>query len=462
MTEPLVAEPYGGNLTSDAVDVATTYDSRSQRPGARRFTGDAMWITAAQIMGVVCALASLRVWSVYLTPAKLGFMALVITFASILVGIISGPVMQVLVVCFARHQSEGRERAFRGETTRFLLRCTGIVAGIVVVGILPLSWLLKLDPLPCLAIIPLFVIDSFREYERVMFSCVGRQRMVSLITALDVWTRFFFVWGMLALFGGSAEIAIAANVIGGGLALAAIMRLSRRVAYPGHAPHDAALQAEIRGEIRTIAYPLMPSAVFVNMTEMSSRYVIGATIGLNAAGLFVMGYGLVKRPYGMLRDVGALLMMPLLSRRMVDGTAAEARRMRLLWLGGIAIACLGGGLLFILLRDVIVATLMTERYAPAVRSLIPVLALGIGLFTVASVLDDILLCERRSRAVLANRTVAFAVSTALLIALSTTHGLLGAAWSLAGGGIVHLLVASLNVGRSPTRGSSRTAPDPIP
>ena len=38
-----------------------------------------------------------------------------------------------------------------------------------------------------------------------------------------------------------------------------------------------------------------------------------------------MAYGLVKRPYGMVRDVGAVVMMPILSRQHASGTPADVR-----------------------------------------------------------------------------------------------------------------------------------------
>ena len=455
MTGPPVSEPATGTSVSDAIDLAAG-NAATRKPGRRRLAGDAVWITIAQVLSVVCALGSLRVWAVYLTPSALGLMALIISFASVLVGVISGPLMQVLVVCFARHQSRGQEHAFRRETTLFLVRCCMAVIGLVLAALAPAAWFLGLNPLLCLAIIPLFAIDSFREYERVMFSCVGRQRMVSLITVLDVWTRLVCVWAMLAFIDATAEVAVLANVVGGGLALLGIISLSRRVASPGRRPADPATGDEIRGEIRAIAYPLVPSAIFVNLTEMSSRYVIAATISLHAAGLFVMAYGLVKRPYGMVRDVGALLMMPLLSRRMVDGSATDVRRVQTLWLSGMLATCIGGGLLFYILRDVISAALMSGDYVRSTIALVPILATGIALFTIASVLDDFLLCERRSRTVLVNRTIAFVASITLLVLLSSTHGLAGAAWSLAGGGIVHLLVASVNVLRGPNKAG--TAP----
>lgn len=451
MTESPVSEPVAGTLVSDAVDVAT---AKSGGLPVRRFASDAAWIITAQILGVICAIGSMRVWAIYLTPAKLGEMALVITFASVLVGVLSGPLMQVLVVCFARHQLRGNEQAFRWETTRIVRTSIGGITIAIVAATGPLWWLFKLDPLFLLSIIPLFAIDTYREYERVLFSCVGRQRMVSLITALDVWARFFFVWGMLAVFGGTARVAILANILGGGIALLSIISLSKRVAYPPRKPAAETVSREMRGEIKAIALPLVPSAVFVNLTEMSSRYIIGATISLSAAGLFVMGYGLVKRPYGMVRDLGALVMMPLLSRQLANGAKGEVRRVRYLWLGGMILVCTSGGVLFYLLRDFIAAVLLTEDYASAVTTLIPILALGIGLFTIASVLDDFLLCNRRSRLVLTNRTIAFIASTILLVLLSKTHGLVGTAWSLVGGGIVHLLVATVNILRQSRTGGA--------
>lgn len=417
------------------------------RPALRK---DVLWIAGGQVLAVVCALLSLRVWSTYLAPAEFGYMALVVTFASIMVGVVSGPMVQAIMVCFARHDADGQAQPFRAETSALLWRWIGIIAAVTVIAAWPVARITGLDTVSLLAIAPLFAIDTRREYERVLFSVGSRQRVVSLITTADVWARLIGVWAALALFEPSARIAILGNVVASAAVLGGVL-MSRRVAWPPRQSPDAAWRQELRREISALALPLVPSSIFTNLTEMSSRYILGLTSGLHAAGLFVMGYGLVKRPFGMVRDVGAMVMLPLLSRTLVGGGRGEIRRVQALWLGSIAAVCIAGGLLFLALGDYIVPLLMTSVYAVEVIRLVPPLALGIGLFTIASVLDDFLLCERRSRAVLVNRAIAFVVSTALLLVMSRSYGLAGAAWSLVGGGVVHLLIATANVWRQPRR-----------
>ena len=118
--------------------------------------------------------------------------------------------------------------------------------------------------------------------------------------------------------------------------------------------------------------------------------------------------------------------------------------------------CATGGLLFYWLSDLLVTLLLNDSY-DAVSGLLPLLAIGIGLYNMAWVLDDFAICERRSRAVLVNRTADFAVNLLLLVVLTSTMGMAGAAWALAGGSIAHLLVASWNVLNRPARPSARPA-----
>lgn len=421
----------------------------ASRLSARRLAGDAGWIFGGQVLAVVCALATLAIWAKYLQPDELGFMALVVAFASVLVGVVSGPLLQALVVGFAHHDKDGNAAVFRWTTARYMRRQLLFISAGLFVLAFPVAYVLGVNALVLIAVIPLFVIDSLREYERMLFSCVGRQRIVSSVNVIDVWTRFFAVWGGLHLFGGSAEVAIISNAAGALIAFVAISLMFKRVAYPGEHRQGSPLHDEITAEIVHIAAPLVPSAILINLSEMTNRYVIGATMSLHAAGIFVMAYGLVKRPYGMVRDVGAVVMMPILSRQHASGTPADVRRVRLLWLAVMAAICVTGGLLFWWLSDLIVALLLSDSY-DSVAGLLPLLAIGIALYNMASVLDDFTLCERRSRAVLVNRTAGFVVNLALLVVLTSTIGLAGAAWALAGGSIAHLMVASWNVLRGPS------------
>lgn len=448
---PAQANPVTDEPQLDAPDLALAW-----RPSARRLAGDAGWILAGQILAVICALATLAVWAKYLRPDELGFMALVVAFASVLVGVVSGPILQALVVGYAHHDKHGNARAYRWTTARFLRRHLLFVSAGVLLLTFPASYLLEVNAFVLMAIIPLFVIDSLREYERMLFSCVGRQRVVSAINVIDVWTRLLAVWAGLELFGGSAEVAILSTTGGALLAFLAISMMFGRVAYPGVQLPGSPLHEEIRAEIVHIAAPLAPSAILGNLSEMTNRYVIGATMSLHAAGIFVMAYGLVKRPYGMVRDVGAVVMMPILSRAHASGSPADVRRARLLWLGTMAAVCATGGLLFYWLGGLIVALLLNDSYGD-VAGLLPLLAIGIALYNMAWVLDDFAICERRSRAVLVNRAADFAVNLLLLVVLTSTMGLTGAAWALAGGSIAHLLVATWNILRSPARLPERSA-----
>lgn len=411
----------------------------------RPVSKDALWVLSGQVLAVVSAISSLWVWARYLTPDELGLMALVLATASILVGVVSGPILQAVVVNFPREEAQGHARAFRSVTSHYMRRNLGIVFVVVLLLACLIAQFTEAELIPLLAIPPLFLIDSMREYERMLFACAGRHRVVSAINVADVWVRLVVVWGALELFGGSASVAVAGNALGATIVLILVYRGLQRVAVPAEASPNDAFEQRIRDLLRKVSIPLVPAAVVTNLTEMSARYVIAGATGLYAAGLFSVAYGVVKRPYGMVRDVGAMVLMPLLSREHADGSAAGIRHVRRVWMVGMIAVCLLGGALFWLLSDVIVDALLTSSYSE-VETLIPPLVVGIAMYNVATVLDDFLICQSRSGAVLLNRTAGLIANLTLLVWLSTTFGLQGAAWALAGGSGIHLLVALFRVG----------------
>lgn len=403
-----------------------------------RLGSDVMWLASGQIISVFAMIGMYKVWAVYLSPEQLGRMALIISTASILVGIGMGPLFQAMLASYGRYLRYGSARQYRavsGAVAR--TRALKIATLIGICGI-PTTWYFGLHWGTPLVIIGLFTVDTIRMFEQRLFAAARRQRGAAFIAAGDILFRLLFVWLFLHVSEPTAYAAILGNLAGAYLFLA-IMRLTLRFeAYPGASDVPASLRLTMSEEISTLAKPLLPSLLLVNLTELGSRYFIGATLGLTAAGLFVAGQGLVKRPYSMLNYVLEMTMAPVLTAELSKGDLDKIRRTRRHWLFLITVFSALGVVLFYILGELLISALLSNSYA-AVSELLIGFAIADALFNIANVFNWFCIALRDGRAVLLNSVVGAGAVTVLTVVLCAISGLSGGVWALIVGYALQLM-----------------------
>ena len=399
-------------------------------------------MTIGQAISAVALLGMMKVWAVYLEPAELGKMALVLGVASILVGIVLQPLFHAIFVGYSEHVRQGHARVFRvvsGGLVRRRVLLIAIAVGIVGV---PAAWYFGLSWTMPLAIIGLFAVDAVRAFEIRLFGAVRRQREVAMISAGDVVFRLVFVWLLLDLFGPTAYAAVAGNLLGAFLFVVGIRFAIALEALEGACVSTDGREKAISQEISRLAKPLLPSMILANLTAMGNRYFISATIGLQAAGIFVVSYGLVKRPYGMLNNVGEMTMTPILRNAITKTQAGKVTRIRYLWLALTFVFCATGAALFYVLREPLVAIFLSEKYVRAADLLFGI-AVAVALFNLSNVFTLFSITLGDSRAALINNIVGSVFTTVLTVALCLSIGLVGAVWALMIGYAMQLLTSIL-------------------
>jgi len=391
---------------------------------------DIVWVGAGQVLSAFAMLAMMKVWSIYLEPNDLGLMALIVGIASILLGISFGPLFHGIFIFYNEHAVNGNAHSFRAVSSSIIKR-RGISAAILigVVGY-PISWYFGLHWSTPILVAGLLAVDVIRVFEQRLFAASRRHRDVAMVAAGDAFFRLCFVWIFLHTLQHSPYTAIVGNQFGAFL-FVVVMRISLRL--EGYTVKRHVVPLEIQGEITNaichIAKPLLPSMVLANLTEMGNRYIITAILGLHAAGLFVVGYGFVKRPYGMLNNIGEMTMVPGLRWAVTNGSAGDivrSRRFSIMFISSISII---GALLFFVLRDPLVTIFLSGKYAD-VSEILFGLAVAITLFNVANVFNWFSLTLGDSRVVLLNNVVGSITTVVLTIVLCLMYGLIGTVWAL--------------------------------
>lgn len=368
-------------------------------------------------------------------------MALIVNIPSILVGVSLNPIFQGLLIYFNDNAENDDQNSFRIVSIGIVRkRAYQVILGILALGF-PIAWIFEAHLFTPFMIASLYSLDSIRVFEQRLLTAARRQREAAMISVGDIFFRLVFVWALLHIFGSSAYLAVAGNIIGALLFVLAMYLFGNYQYLPSRQPLvGMEKKTTIEEKVLDFSKPLVPSAILANVTEMGNRYLIGAILGLQATGLFVAAYGLVKRPYGMLNYVGEMVMSPALREAIRSERADEIARTRRQYLLFITSFSLVGALLFSVLSEILVAIFLSNNYMP-IAELLPSIALAIALFNIANVFNWFSMTLGRSRAVLINNMVGSSATILLTIVFCFLIGIEGAVFSLLAGYSLQLLVS---------------------
>lgn len=412
----------------------------------KRIFREVSWASVGQVINVGVALVTLKVWAVYLTPAELGLMALIISAPSILAGIVIDPLVRAMLVRYSVYAETGKEKEFRtvvwGVIARVVVMCVGSIflIGAAICYFLDLHWSTPL------LVAGLFAVDARRYFEQTLHAAARRQQVVAMISVGDVCFRLVFLWLFLEGLGSSAYVAVAGNLTGALIVLTLLLIMTRTGDRLNVSLIDREFSKNVRKEILLIAWPIVPSNVLANISEMSSRYIVAAMLGLHQAGIFVAVYGLVKRPFGMLSDIGFMAMLPAYSESLAKHKSHEAARIRFVWFCGVVFLSIIGVVLFYFLDDLIVDTLLSKSFRDA-SEYFCIIGMAIAIYNVIAIYNAVLLAHGDSRSVLVGNTISAASTPIASILIIPYSGLHGAILGIFAGYTLHLLALLIYVRR---------------
>jgi len=404
----------------------------------KRIFRDVSWASVGQVINVGVALVTLKVWAVYLAPAELGLMALIISVPSILAGIVIDPIVRAMLVRYSVHVEAGKEKEFRTIVWAIIARvgvmCVGaiVLIGAAVCHFLDLHWSTPL------LVAGLFAVDAKRYFEQTLHAAGRRQQLVAMISVGDVSFRLAFLWLFLEGLGSSAYLAVAGNLLGAMVLLALLLVMTWSGDRPSVSLIGRNFQENVREEIFKIAWPIVPSNILANVSEMSSRYIIAAMLGLHQAGIFVAVYGLVKRPFGMLSDIGFMAMLPAYSESLAKHNTIEATRIRFIWFLCIISLSAIGVALFYFLGELIVAILLSKSFEAASEYFLTI-GIAMAIYNLIAIYNGVLLAHGASRSVLIGNVISAGMTVGMLFVFIPSYGLQGAVWAI---GVGYLLQAA--------------------
>lgn len=384
---------------------------------------DGAWITGGQVLSAIGTLVGTRLLTEVLPPEVFGSIALVVGGSALLLACTAGPLLQATLRLYPdfakKEQISSLETAARRTTWTTVRRATLAVflGGMFVVGVtrIPL-WSI-------VALLLLLAVDVYRSIGTTLLNAAGRQKTYSLWLTADTFIRPFIAFASVQLFGPS-EVAALSGYIAASLFIAA--------GFSRHIPHISVLGASSEhakaatADLWRYALPLVPIGLIGWLNGLADRYIIGALIGLDQAGIYAAVYGIISRPFLLLgSSVTATLRQPYYEA-IANGNHARERKIFGLWRIIVMGTGLAGVMVVTLWHGWIAKLLLGEAYHRG-ASLMPWIALGYGLLITAHVFEQACYARHRTKTLLGINTVSGIITLAITTIAVLRFGLEGAA-----------------------------------
>ena len=189
------------------------------------------------------------------------------------------------------------------------------------------------------------------------------------------------------------------------------------------------LNASLLADMHKFARPFVPVFLIIWITSLSDRYIIAwFTHDSSSVGRYAAVYALISQPFIMSHTVISLTLRPIYFAATSQNNVVHARHTLRLWFVVSLIVCGIGVVLATLARNQVVAIFLAAQYRQT-APLVPWIATGYLFYVLQQVLEQALIAQKRSIAVLVGQTCGAVSSFVATIPLVHYRGIMGAAYA---------------------------------
>ena len=375
----------------------------------------------AQIIGPLFLLISVVVWTHVTSDSTLGVITLITASHELLQTVFLAWWSQYALRFFGSYQtSEGSHRFYRPENVVMLLSV--LVQSVIAVVILRHVIAPDADEALTLAVIAYVVTRSFNLY------IAERARVRQKITVYSIQTitgpALGFLLGllMIRLWGEAPEWPIAGYAMAQFAAIVAVLPMI------GFGRSIGPVDRTILRDALHYGIPLIVGGGLGWVSLNASRFIVSHVLGLGAAGLFAVGYGLGQRAAVVAAMLVTASAFPLAVRQMEQGGSKLALR-QLADNGALLAAVLLPSVVGIyMLRAEIVHLLIAAPFQAATLAILPLSALAGAIRNFrAHFGDQVFLLHKRTRLTIAINGVEAAIAVVAGIVMVSRWGPVGGA-----------------------------------
>jgi O-antigen/teichoic acid export membrane protein len=376
-----------------------------------------------------------------LDPASFGTVALIQAAAALGFAFLCGPLLQAGLRFHPEAARDGRVGALHGLLRPLVLRTAWITVGVLLAG--ALCWKLgtgsPVDPLALAAGLLVIVPDAFRLYETNALNAARRQTSYTIWSVADALSRPFGAAAVIA-FAGPRPAAALAGMTASAVLVNWVCARALKI-NPARVKRDD-WATDTLSRVRRYASPLVPLAVMTWIVSLADRYVLAATAGTAAAGLYAAIYGVGSQGFVALSIFGLTVFRPPFFAAVDHGDRRQSRRVLLGWLAAIGAGSVIGVAGLALYAKPIARLCLGPEFQSA-ASLLPWIGAAYSFQALQSVMEVLLYSEHRMGRLLPVQLAGAVTACVLYAILIPRFGGLGAAVSTLGATAVSCLVAAV-------------------
>lgn len=384
----------------------------------------------AQVIGPAVQLIAMVAWTHLVDAHAVGVITLITAMHELLQVVFLAWWSQYALRFFGRHRgSEDPNRFYRTENAILL----SSIAAQSLIAVAILLWIVAPDAgTPLIAATVLYVITralSLYVSERARTS--QQIGIYSVQQIVGPTAGFLLGWTMITTIGPAPEYPLFGYAIA--QAIAVIVVLPKLAYGRGFLPVD-------RETIRQALHYGVPLVIGGGLSWIglnAPRFIVNDALGVAAAGVFAVGYGLGQRASAMAAMLITVATYPIAVKRMEENGSAAAMR-QLADNGALLVAVLAPATLGVfMLRHEIVTTLIAEPFWAGTLAVLPLSVLAGGIRSVrAHFGDQVFLLHNRTR-------LHVVVSAADAIATLALGLLLTVYWGIVGAAIASIVAATI-------------------
>lgn len=394
----------------------------------RSIIGRGTWAVAGQVASVTFTLGGTRLITQYLDPGLYGAVNLVQNGVLLLRTLFCSPILSAGVRFYPEAERGHYLAAFRSHLSRNLFRALIAVEVLAVIGALFSIRRLGATPFIVVAIAVYAAADFARTLELTLLGAAQRQRPVAFLSALEALARpILIVLGVVLL---GASIAVVLGAMAGSIIVTLLaLYFTRRRRGTRAERSDNSMPLAIVDEMKRFTMPLIPVAALNWATQLSDRYIIDwLTHDTASIGVYAAGYGVTSAPLMIINGLVLMVLRPVYFTAQSHRDHAKAERTFRIWLISTALCCLIAACSMFAARGFIVSILLGPQYRGAI-AVIPWIAFGYVCYAIEQVLEQKMMAQKRSHAVLIAQSAGAAASIIVTIPLVMRFGMMGAAYA---------------------------------
>ena len=353
-------------------------------PRIRRLLKEGGWIAFGQVTAAIGALVLVRVLTEHLDPEQYGQLALSLTVAGLVTGVVFAGVAPAISrfypIAVEKKDLSGYLAAFK----ELMLYVTVVVVAIGIIFMIGMVWLGHIQWLWLgLVILAFALINGYGTAIDSIQTAARQRKIVAFHKGLNACLKLLLVFGMLLLLGKSSL-----SVAFGFAFTSIIVIVSQYIFLRRHFPSQTAVSGESakwKREMWAYSWPFLSWAFFSWAEQSSARWALESYETTSDVGKYAVLFQLGYTPMIMILGFAVAFLQPIIFSRAGD-TSDEARNetvinlvKKLALTGAILTGCVFAATFF-LHENVI--QLLTEKRYHSVSEYLPWMVLSGGIFAI--------------------------------------------------------------------------------